>query len=100
MAVDVTWSHPLCKPGNAVAPGQAAPLVAEAADVAAMADGVLGSVNGDGAGAAPGLSSPSNDGCRCNAASARNWATGGKALREESMGRDMPDIQWNECPIL
>lgn len=92
MAVDVTWSHPLCKPGNAVAPGQAAPLMAEAADVAAMADGVLGSVNGDGAGAAPGLSSSSNDGCRCNAASARNWVTGGKVLRAGSRGRKIPGI--------
>ncbi len=66
--------------------------MAEAADVAAMADGVLGSVNGDGAGAAPGLSSPSNDGCRCNAASARNWATGGKVLRAGSRGMKIPDI--------
>ena len=53
--------------------------------------GALGSAPGSGAGAATGLglSSPSNADCRCDAASAKNWATGGSALRVGSMGRDM-----------
>lgn len=55
--------------------------------------GALGSAVGSGAGAGPGLSSPSNAVCRCRAASARNWATGGSALREGSMGRAIPYVQ-------
>ena len=48
----------------------------------AVGGGALGSVTvGNGAGAATGvLSSLSNDDCRCNAASARNCATGGSVL--------------------
>lgn len=56
----------------------------------AVGGGALGSAVGNGAGAGTGLSSPSNAVCRCKAASARNWATGGSALREGSMGRDIP----------
>ena len=61
--------------------------------------GALGSAIGNGAGAAGlGLSSPSNAVCRCSAASAKNWATGGRALRVGSMGRDMPDTQGGRMP--
>lgn len=62
--------------------------------------GALGSVNGNGEGAAPGvLSSPNNPVWRCSAASAKNWATGGSVLRVGSMGRDMRAHQV-KCPIL
>ena len=55
--------------------------------------GALGSAPGSGAGAATGfgLSSPNNADCRCDAASAKNWATGGRMLRVGSMGRGMRD---------
>lgn len=62
--------------------------------------GALGSATGNGVGAARGLSRPNSALCRCDAASARNWATGCDGLREGSMGRGMPDGRWNECPIL
>lgn len=52
--------------------------------------GALGSAVGNGAGAADlDLSSPNKDDFRCSAASARNWATGGRELREGSTGRAM-----------
>ncbi len=62
----------------------------------AVGGGALGSVSvGNGAGEALGLSRPSNADCRCDAASARNWAKGGGALRVESMGRDIACKQMN-----
>lgn len=62
--------------------------------------GALGSAPGIGEGAATGacLSSPSNADCLCDAASARNWATGGRTLRVGSMGRDMGSAE--QCLIL
>lgn len=66
--------------------------------------GALGSAVGNGEGAAGkaglGLSSPSNAVCLCSAASARNWATGGSAVRDGSIGRVMPGCLGNGCSIL
>ena len=60
-------------------------------DGVAVGDAARGTVAvGIGVGSAPGLSSPSKVDCRCNAASARNWARDGDALRVGSMGRDIP----------
>lgn len=65
----------------------------------ALGSDVCGGVGAVGA-AGLGLSSLSNAVCRCSAASARNWATGGNAVRDGSMRRVMPGCLGKGCPIL